>query len=101
MGDALRGWMASLWVQEACHRCATEARIRILTLRGGGPYEPLCDPAGNWLVWDAVQENVAEFDGNILFGLQPGEALRISTLMNDGVRLSAGVGSPCRTAQQA
>ncbi|MET3597469.1 hypothetical protein ABID26_006894 [Mesorhizobium shonense] len=64
-----------------------EARIRIMPLMGGGPYEPLFDPSGNWLVWDAAQENVAEFDGNVLLGLTRTEALRVSMLMNGTVRL--------------
>lgn len=49
---------------------------------GGGPYEPLCDPCGEWLVWDAVQGNVAEFDGHVFHGLTHREAIRFSTLLN-------------------
>lgn len=68
---------------------------------GGGRYDPLCDPNGEWLVWDAVRENVAEFDGYVFQGLTQREALRFSTLMNDMVRPSAAEGSRYRPAQQA
>lgn len=50
---------------------------------GGGPFEPVRDPNGDWLVWDAVRENVAESDGYVFVGLTQREALRLSTLMND------------------
>lgn len=62
----------------------TEATIGIEVLRGGSRYEPFCDPIGDWLVWDAVQKNVAEIDGNeLLIGLTQREALRVSALLND------------------
>lgn len=60
----------------------TEATIGIVVLRGGSRYEPLCDPSGDWLVWDAVQKNVAEIDGNELIGLTQREALKAATLMS-------------------
>lgn len=65
---------------------------------GGGPYRPLSDPNGEWLVWDAVRENVAEFGGCAFQGLTQREAMRFSTLMNDMVRPSTrkGVTSPVR-----
>jgi hypothetical protein len=60
---------------------------------GTGPYEPLCDPSGEWLVWDAVRENVAEFDGYVFLGLTPREALRFSTLLNNMIGPSTSGGS--------
>lgn len=58
-----------------------------ITLIGRGPYEPLCDPSGEWIVWDAVKDTVAESNGNVLFGLSHGDALRFSVLMNRAWRL--------------
>lgn len=77
-----------------------EVKIANVTLLGGGPYKPLCDPSGEWLVWDAVREIVAEFDGHVFLGLTQREALRFSTLMNDMVRLTSE-SSQYRPAQHA
>lgn len=67
---------------------------------GGGPYEPLCDPSGEWLVWDAVRGNVAEFDGYVFHGLTQREAIRYSTLLNIMAGPSACEGLSSRPAQQ-
>lgn len=82
-------------------RCVTEVTIGNVTLMGGGPYEPLCDPIGEWLVWDAMRENVAEFDGYVFHGLTQREAIRFSMLMNDMVRPSSREGSSYRSVQEA
>jgi len=82
-------------------RRVKEVRIGNVIQLGGGPYEPLCDLTGEWLVWDAVRNNVAEFDGCVFLGLTQIEALRFSTLMNTMVRPSISEGSQHRPAQQA
>ena len=79
----------------------TEARIGNVTLLGGGPYVPLCDPGGDWLVWDGLREDVAEFDGYVFLGLTQREALRFSRLMNDMATPSTGEGSRYRPSRQA
>lgn len=82
-------WLHALFYgSERRCRCVEEVRIGKVTLVGKGPYEPLCDPSGEWLVWDAVRENVAEFDGYVFLGLTPREALRFSTLLNNMIRPS-------------
>lgn len=62
---------------------------------------PLCDPGGEWLVWNAVRATVAEFDGYVFHGLTQREAIRFSTLMNDMTRPSTRKDSLYRPLQQA